>query len=136
MLLQAVSRVGALGRQVVLLAQRNIGVSAVVAQKAATVTDPIQQLFLDKVRAYKTKSVGGKLVDATPAVEVALKDNLEKVDRVFSAKGKDMTQFPTFSFTDPQLEGVGLGDTKDIEHVEELEELVTEEEVSKPYFIY
>ena len=38
-------------------------------------------------------------MDATPQVEALLKDELEKVDRVYSAKGKDMTQFPTFNFT-------------------------------------
>ena len=37
-------------------------------------------------------------MDATPEVEASLKDELEKVDRVFSAAGKDMTQFPTFNF--------------------------------------
>ena len=37
-------------------------------------------------------------MDATPEVEASLKDELEKVDRVYSAAGKDMTQFPTFSF--------------------------------------
>ena len=31
-------------------------------------------------------------------LESSLKDELEKVDRVYSAAGKDMTQFPTFSF--------------------------------------
>ena len=55
MLLQVVSRVGMVGRQVLQHARRNIGLSAVAAQKAATVTDPIQQLFLDKIREYKTK---------------------------------------------------------------------------------
>ena len=55
MLLQALSRVGVIGRQVLQHAHRNIGLSAVAAQKAATVSDPIQQLFLDKVREYKTK---------------------------------------------------------------------------------
>ena len=37
-------------------------------------------------------------MDVTPEVEASLKDELEKVDRVYSAAGKDMTQFPTFSF--------------------------------------
>ena len=55
MLLQAVSRVGLVGRQVVQHARRNIGLSAVAAQKAAEVSDPIQQLFLTKIREYKAK---------------------------------------------------------------------------------
>merc|ERR1711963_166342 len=135
MLLQAVSRVGVVGRQVVQQARRNIGVSAIVAQKAAEVADPIQQLFLTKIREYKTKSAGGKLVDANPAVEAALKDELDKVDRVYSATGKDMTQFPTFSFTDAALDAVGLGETKDIDAAAAEEAEVTVEEDNKPYFL-
>ena len=34
---------------------RNIGISAVVCQKAAAQLDPIQQLFLEKVREYSKK---------------------------------------------------------------------------------
>ncbi|KAK7105657.1 ATP synthase-coupling factor 6, mitochondrial-like isoform X2 [Littorina saxatilis] len=135
MLLQAVSRLGMVSRQVLQHARRNIGVSAVAAQKAAPVTDPIQQLFLDKIKDYKTKSVGGKLVDVTPQVESALKDELDKVDRVYSAAGKDMTQFPSFSFTDPQLESAGLGDTKDLDIVEAEETIEEVEEDNKPYFV-
>ena len=48
-------------------ARRNVATSYVAAQKAS---DPIQQLFVDKVREYadKKKKAGGKLVDATPQV--------------------------------------------------------------------
>lgn len=28
---------------------------------------------------------------------------LSKVDRIFGAEGKDMTQFPTFKFEDPKV---------------------------------
>lgn len=35
------------------VARRNIGIAAPVLQK---ISDPIQQLFLDKVREYKQKS--------------------------------------------------------------------------------
>merc|ERR1712062_581068 len=136
MLLQAVSRVGRqVAPAVVQTARRNIGVSAVAAQKAAAVTDPIQQLFLNKIREYKTKSAGGKLVDANPTVEAALKDELDKVDRVYSATGKDMTQFPPFSFTDAALDAVGLGDTKDVDAAAAAEEEITVEEDNKPYFL-
>ena len=41
------------GSMVAQQAKRNIGVSAVVYNQASL--DPIQQLFLDKVREYKTK---------------------------------------------------------------------------------
>ncbi|KAL8585366.1 hypothetical protein ACOMHN_035560 [Nucella lapillus] len=134
-MLRAVGRVAVISRQVVTVqARRNIGVSAVVAQKAA-VSDPIQQMFLDKIREYRTKSAGGKLVDITPEVEGALKGELEKLDRTYNATGKDMTQFPSFNFTDPQLESVGLGETKELETKEEMEEVEEEEEDNKPYFV-
>jgi hypothetical protein len=52
-MLRAVSRVGLVGQQVLQHARRNIGVTAAVSQKTAT--DPIQQLFLDKIKDYKAK---------------------------------------------------------------------------------
>ena len=59
--------------------RRTLALSAASQQQAAK--DPIQQLFVDKVREYadkKTKS-GGKLVDADAGTESALKKELEKV---------------------------------------------------------
>ncbi|CAK1583937.1 unnamed protein product [Parnassius mnemosyne] len=74
------------------------------AQKA---TDPIQQLFVDKIREYKKKSVGGKLVDPTPAIEKELKAELEKLERQFGGgAGVDMTSFPTFKFEEPKLDPI------------------------------
>ncbi|CAL1544642.1 unnamed protein product [Lymnaea stagnalis] len=78
--------------------QRNLGITAVVHNQ-----DPIQQLFLDKIRDYRNKSQNGKLVDATPESEASLKEVLGNLERAFGAKGVDMTQFPTFNFTEPAL---------------------------------
>ena len=46
--------------------QRNLATSYILAQAAPT--DPVQGLFLEKIRAYATakKAAGGALVDATP----------------------------------------------------------------------
>ena len=46
--------------------RRNLATSYFLAQAAPT--DPVQGLFLDKIRDYATKkaAAGGKLVDATP----------------------------------------------------------------------
>ncbi|XP_055700203.1 ATP synthase-coupling factor 6, mitochondrial [Phlebotomus papatasi] len=75
---------------------RNFGVSAPAAQK---VTDPIQQLFLQKIQEYKSKESGGKLVDATPEVEKDLKTELDRVSKQFGGgAGVDMTKFPEFKF--------------------------------------
>lgn len=45
------------------------------------------------------RASGGKLVDSSPATEKALSDELEKLARVYGAKGDEFTKFPTFSFT-------------------------------------
>jgi F-type H+-transporting ATPase subunit 6 len=41
------------GKQVRIILRRNIGICAPILQKA---TDPIQQLFVDKIREYAKKS--------------------------------------------------------------------------------
>merc|ERR1712154_407588 len=94
------------GTMVAQQAKRNIGVSSVVYNQVDL--DPIQKLFLDKVREYKTKSAGGKLVDASPQTEATFKDMMANLERAFGAKGKDMTAFPTFAFQDPDLVYPGL----------------------------
>merc|ERR1712168_1520540 len=86
------------------LARRNYGVSAVLMKKAS---DPIQQLFVDKIQLYAKKSqeVGGNLVDITPDVEKQLQQELEKVARQYGGgPGVDMTAFPSFSFEDPKID--------------------------------
>merc|ERR1712179_162331 len=99
--------------------RRNIGVSAPVLAKAQQSLDPIQKLFHDKLMQYNemSKKAGGKMVDVSPAREKALTDELAKIDRMFGGgSGVDMTAFPSFNFTDPQLEKVDLGlDPKEAE---------------------
>ncbi|KPJ17040.1 ATP synthase-coupling factor 6, mitochondrial [Papilio machaon] len=74
------------------------------AQKAS---DPIQQLFLDKIREYKQKSAGGKLVDPSPAIQKELKSELEKLERQYGGgSGVDMTAFPSFKFEEPKLDPI------------------------------
>jgi len=94
---------------------RNLGVTAACSQTVAM--DPIQKLFVDKIRDYaqKSKAAGGKLVDASAATEKSLNDELEKITRQFGAKGADFTKFPTFNFADVDLEPVGVQvDIKDV----------------------
>ncbi|CAG4956912.1 unnamed protein product [Colias eurytheme] len=74
---------------------------------ASKASDPIQQLFLDKIREYKQKSAGGKMVDVSPAVEKELKAELEKLERQYGGgSGVDMTAFPSFKFEDPKLDPI------------------------------
>ncbi|KAF7265186.1 ATP synthase, coupling factor 6 [Rhynchophorus ferrugineus] len=85
---------------------RNIGVLAPCLQKA---TDPIQQLFVDKIREYKQKSNNGKdLVDPTPELQKELKQELEKISKQFGGSGPEMTKFPTFQFKDPVIDSINV----------------------------
>ncbi|XP_011311755.1 ATP synthase-coupling factor 6, mitochondrial [Fopius arisanus] len=82
--------------------KRNIGIMAPVMQK---VSDPIQQLFLDKIREYKSKSSGGKMVDPTPELQKEIKSELERLATQYGGgPGVDMTKFPAFKFDDPQVD--------------------------------
>ena len=82
-------------------ARRSIGIVGPALNKAA---DPIQQLFLDKVREYKQKSSGGKMVDPNPEIEREMKNELERVAKQFGGDGKvDMTKFPEFKFPEVKL---------------------------------
>merc|ERR1712168_86043 len=88
---------------------RNIGFSAVAS--AAKATDPIQQMFADKVNEYAKKkaAAGGKLVDATKEAEDALSMELEKVAKAYGGGvGVDMTKFPELKFEDPAIDDVSL----------------------------
>ncbi|XP_022913321.1 ATP synthase-coupling factor 6, mitochondrial [Onthophagus taurus] len=89
------------------ICQRNIGILAPCLQKA---TDPIQQLFVDKLREYNQKSGGGKnLVEPSPAIEKELKSELEKASKQYGGgPGVDMTKFPTFTFKEPVIDPINL----------------------------
>jgi len=126
----------ALRRLCSLTLSRHIGVSAACCQTAApgTSVDPIQKLFIDKIHEYvnKSKSSGGKMVDASPATEKAMVDELEKLSRQFGAKGADFSKFPTFNFVDPKLEPVGVKvEIKDVVEAAQAEE---EEDDDRPYY--
>ncbi|RZF46597.1 hypothetical protein LSTR_LSTR002929 [Laodelphax striatellus] len=86
-----------------LVLKRNMAVSYVAAQKAS---DPIQQIFLDKLREYKAKSDGGKtLVDITPEIQRELKAELTRLNAQYGGKeGEDMTKFPTITFPEEKIE--------------------------------
>ncbi|KAJ8975928.1 hypothetical protein NQ317_014888 [Molorchus minor] len=84
---------------------RNIGIFAPCFQKA---TDPVQQLFIDKIREYNKKN-GKSLVEPTPELEKELKTELEKVAKQYGGgAGVDMTKFPTFEFKDPVIDPINL----------------------------
>ncbi|XP_070610085.1 ATP synthase-coupling factor 6, mitochondrial-like [Erythrolamprus reginae] len=84
--------------------RRNIGFSAIAFNKAKEL-DPVQKLFLDKIREYKTKSqkTGGP-IDVGPEYEEELKEQAEKLTRLYG--GGDMTKFPEFKFEEPKFDEV------------------------------
>merc|ERR1712168_1648529 len=89
--------------------RRNLVTSTVVQAQAAT--DPIQQLFADKVKEYAKKkaAAGGAMPDASKETLAALQMELEKVAQAYGGgAGIDMSKFPDFKFTDPQVEDVPL----------------------------
>ncbi|XP_014217482.1 ATP synthase-coupling factor 6, mitochondrial [Copidosoma floridanum] len=84
------------------LIRRNFGIAAPMMQAAAV--DPIQQLFVDKIREYKSQSSGGKLT-LPPEIQAEKKRELEKLAKQYGGdEGADMTAFPKFSFPDPKIE--------------------------------
>ncbi|KAJ6621259.1 ATP synthase-coupling factor 6, mitochondrial [Pseudolycoriella hygida] len=91
-------------------ARRGFGVAVPAMQK---VSDPIQQLFLDKVREYKSKSKDGGFVDPTPQSQNELKTELERIAKQYGGgSGVDMTKFPDFKFEDPVLDPINQADEK------------------------
>jgi len=88
------------------LIQRQFGISAVVANK---VTDPIQKLFLDKLKEYKAKSASGKPVEASPELQKELASELARVSRIYGGgEGIDMSKFPEFTFPEPKVDPINM----------------------------
>uniref|UniRef100_A0A3P9AGQ5 ATP synthase peripheral stalk subunit F6, mitochondrial n=1 Tax=Esox lucius TaxID=8010 RepID=A0A3P9AGQ5_ESOLU len=85
--------------------RRNVGLSAVLFNKAKNL-DPIQQLFLDKIHDYATKSKAapGGIVDAGPSYKKGVAEEITKLQRLYGTG--DLTKFPEFKFTEPQLQEV------------------------------
>jgi len=84
---------------------------SVNAPACTAVSDPIQGLFVEKVREYGALKVaaGGKMVDATPATEAELQNELDKVAKAYGGgAGVDMTAFPELTFADPTVDPINL----------------------------
>ncbi|XP_019959637.1 ATP synthase-coupling factor 6, mitochondrial isoform X2 [Paralichthys olivaceus] len=84
--------------------RRNIGLSAVLFNRAKEL-DPVQKLFLDKIRDYNNKSkTSGGIVDAGAAYQKNLSEEVTKLQRLYG--GGDLIKFPEVKFTEPKLEEV------------------------------
>ncbi|KAJ8736259.1 hypothetical protein PYW08_006915 [Mythimna loreyi] len=72
-----------------------------------TATDPVQQLFLDKIREYRSKKPDESLLDPSPAILKEIRKEMAKLDKNYGGgKGVDMTAFPTFKFEEPKLDPI------------------------------
>ncbi|XP_028325446.1 A-kinase anchor protein 9-like isoform X2 [Gouania willdenowi] len=65
--------------------------------------DPVQSLFLEKIREYSHVSrLNRGLMEAEPDFVKRLSDETAKLQRLYG--GGDLSSFPQFSFTEPELE--------------------------------
>ncbi|KAG8590843.1 hypothetical protein GDO81_006936 [Engystomops pustulosus] len=84
--------------------RRNIGLTAIAFNKTKEL-DPIQKLFVDKIRDYRTKSQkSGGAVDAGAEYQKDLNEDISKLQRLYG--GGNLEEFPKFKFEEPNLEEV------------------------------
>ncbi|XP_026807219.1 ATP synthase-coupling factor 6, mitochondrial-like [Rhopalosiphum maidis] len=78
---------------------RNISASSVLM---ANILDPIQQLFLDKIREYNGK-FDSKTFDSS--IDKGYKGDLEKIGRQYNiGTNENPTKFPTIKFDEPNID--------------------------------
>lgn len=105
MVLQQLFRFSSILRSSVSLhLRRNIGLTAIAFNKAKEL-DPVQKVFVDKIREYRTKSQkSGGAVDAGAEYQKDLNEDISKLQRLYG--GGVMEKFPDFKYEEPQLEDV------------------------------
>lgn len=79
--------------------RRNVSASSVLM---ANVSDPIQQLFLDKIKEYKSKFNTSTF---DPSVDKGYKADLEKIAKQYNiGSNEEPTKFPTIKFDEPKID--------------------------------
>ncbi|XP_006748717.1 ATP synthase-coupling factor 6, mitochondrial-like [Leptonychotes weddellii] len=82
--------------------RRNTGVTAVAFNKEL---DPVQKLFVDKIREYRTKrQASGGATDTGPEYQQDLERELFKLKQMYGKADKNM--FPDFKSEDPKFEAI------------------------------
>ncbi|XP_010975694.1 ATP synthase-coupling factor 6, mitochondrial [Camelus dromedarius] len=82
--------------------RRNIGVTAVAFNKEL---DPVQKLFVDKIREYRNKrQTSAGPVDTGAEYQQELDRELFKLKQMYGKA--DMNTFPNFTFEEPKFEAV------------------------------
>ncbi|XP_073338252.1 uncharacterized protein [Pagrus major] len=65
--------------------------------------DPVQRLFLEKIREYNTmRGLNGGPLEAEPDYEKHLSQETAKLQRLYG--GGDLNSFPEFTFTEPEMD--------------------------------
>ena len=77
---------------------RSIWTSSAVLAKQNM--DPIQELFVNKLGEYKSKSKGGKLVDAGEEADARREKEIAQLQRRYGGDAKQLEEFPKFNFAD------------------------------------
>eukprot|EP00794_Sanderia_malayensis_P011420 gene11420-12610_t len=102
-LLRSIARTPNLKKSINLVVQRSIYVSTCNFDKAPAANsssmDPVQKLFLDKIKDYQTKAKklgGGKLVDLSPEHEKEMQKEVDGLKRRFGEG--NLEEFPKFDF--------------------------------------
>ncbi|CAM4417613.1 ATP synthase-coupling factor 6, mitochondrial [Lepidochelys kempii] len=103
MILQQLFRFSSIFRSAISVhLRRNIGLSAIVFNKAKEL-DPVQKLFIDKIREYNMKSQkAGGPADVGPEYQKDMAEEIAKIQRLYG--GGDLTKFPDFKFEEPNFE--------------------------------
>uniref|UniRef100_A0A5S6Q9H1 ATP synthase-coupling factor 6, mitochondrial n=1 Tax=Trichuris muris TaxID=70415 RepID=A0A5S6Q9H1_TRIMR len=105
------AHVAGLKRAVIGFSKRSLSASS-SSRQARKAADAIQQQFIDKVRHYFQKqalSGEGTLVDASPQLQEELKEELQRLSRIYGVTD-DNLRFPTLTFPETKFSVVSLVD--------------------------
>ena len=122
-----------LGRQAIRIPTRQFSASSVVlAQQKAAATDPIQKLFVDKIKEYSQKSQASPdgLVDCTDDVRKALAAELDAVTRLYKS---DFPNLP--KYTDAELVEKTIEPSKVVAEAQAVEEVAAVAENPERHFM-
>ncbi|XP_002737532.1 ATP synthase peripheral stalk subunit F6, mitochondrial-like [Saccoglossus kowalevskii] len=100
-----IGNAGTVRQAVSIQCRRQIGVSAVVLQKGQKL-EPVQQLYLNKLREYasKSKAADGAMFEVSPKTEKDMADEIDRLTKLYG--GGDMTAFPEFKFKEVDFDAV------------------------------
>lgn len=80
----------------------NFGATAVALKEL----DPIQALFIEKIKEYTqaSEAAGDDLLGASDEIRAKLAGEYDKIARMYGADSGAMDEFPTFTFNEPELD--------------------------------